>query len=106
MWMGLHLFGDICPKCSDPKWYSDIYSVPVDYKSRNLPDRLQLLQNGVCPKCGGRKSNFVKKEQKYAEGLIYKTNYEQYKKNKDSVVLGDYECIYCPYNKGTCQKYD
>ena len=63
MWMGLHLFGDICPKCSDPKWYSDIYSVPVDYKSRNLPDRLQLMQNGVCPKCGGRKSNFVKKGQ-------------------------------------------
>ena len=45
-------------------------------------------------------------EQKYSEGLIYKTSYEQYKKNKDSIVLGDYECIYCPYNKGTCQKYD
>lgn len=45
-------------------------------------------------------------EQKYQKGLIYKTNYELYKKNKDSVILGDYECMYCPYNKGTCQKYD
>lgn len=45
-------------------------------------------------------------EDKYSKGLIYKTHYEQYKKNKDSIILGDYECIYCPYNKGTCQKHD
>jgi hypothetical protein len=50
LWVGAMLNGEICPCCSDRKWL-DIHNVPKDYPSYDLPDRLQFLNNGVCPKC-------------------------------------------------------
>lgn len=44
-------------------------------------------------------------EDRFQRGLIYKTSYNKYKAN-NSYVIGDFECNYCPYNKGTCQLHD
>lgn len=59
MWIGLHLFGDICPRCSDPEWFNDVQAFPVDFNTRDMPEHLQLMENGVCPNCGHGKHEFV-----------------------------------------------
>lgn len=43
-------------------------------------------------------------EDKYAKGLIYKSSYTKYQNDKN-VNLGDFQCEYCPFSKGTCEKY-
>lgn len=47
--LGLKLFNDMCPKCSDPDWYDEI---PFDADVREIPERVQLYKYGRCPKCG------------------------------------------------------
>lgn len=44
-------------------------------------------------------------ELNFSKGLIYKTNYDKYKKDPSSVRLGDYQCNLCPFSNGTCEKY-
>lgn len=61
LWIGMMLFGDYCPKCSDKKFISDINNVPVDMKARDFPDKVQFLRFGICPKCKRHKSDMVKK---------------------------------------------
>lgn len=56
-----HLFGDYCPKCSNPA-FLDPLEVPIDYSAYDLPGEIQFLNYGKCPKCGGRKHEFVKHE--------------------------------------------
>lgn len=58
MWLGLTLFGERCPKCSNPKW-ANINNVPVDFPAKDIQEHVQLLVNGKCPKCKGTKSGFV-----------------------------------------------
>lgn len=60
MWIGMVLFGDFCPKCSDPKFISDIENVPVKMKAYDFPEKVQFLNFGVCPKCKSRKSKMIK----------------------------------------------
>ena len=48
-----------CPRCSNPKW-ENIYEVPVDYNARNMPEHVQFLENGVCPKCKWTKSKLIR----------------------------------------------
>ncbi|QBQ74625.1 terminase [Burkholderia phage BcepSauron] len=58
MWVGLMLFGEVCPRCSDHDWL-DIHNVPVDFKAKDMPDRLQLLEFGKCPRCGSDKWDLI-----------------------------------------------
>lgn len=62
MWIMTMLFGEYCPKCSNPKWIQDIHNVPVDYKTKDMPEELQFLKYGKCPKCGTTKSDMVRRE--------------------------------------------
>jgi hypothetical protein len=69
MWVGAMLFGEVCPKCSDPDWL-DIENVPVNYKSINMPEHLCFLNKGKCPKCKRKKWDLIQNH-----GL---RNYTQY----------------------------
>ena len=60
MWIGLKLFGEICPHCSNPKWVSDIHNVPVDFPTTSIREHLTLLRHGKCPKCKRVKSEMLK----------------------------------------------
>ena len=54
MWIGLMLFGEVCPCCSKKEWL-DITNVPVDYDAAKLTRHLVLLEKGRCPDCGRSK---------------------------------------------------
>lgn len=58
LWIGAMLMGEVCPKCSDPKWM-DIHNVPKDYPSRDLPNHLCFLEKGKCPKCKRTKFDLI-----------------------------------------------
>lgn len=60
MWLMLMMFGEVCPRCT-PKRMFNIHNLPVDDNPRNIGDRMQLLQYGVCPRCAGTKSEFFRK---------------------------------------------
>lgn len=60
MWISLMMFGEYCPHCSDPKWLKDVMNIPVDYKTADLPEHIQLLRYGKCPKCKRHKSDMLK----------------------------------------------
>lgn len=60
MWMGYTLLGEFCPRCSNPKWRK-ITGVPVDFKTKDMPEHVQFLENGKCPKCKATRSQLVKK---------------------------------------------
>jgi hypothetical protein len=61
MWIMSNLFGECCPRCSDPKWMADIRNVPVDFKTKEMPERIQFMKYGICPKCKTHKSAFINK---------------------------------------------
>lgn len=61
LWIGMTLFADFCPRCSDKKFIADIENVDVKMKAVDFPDRVQFLKFGICPKCKARKSDMVKK---------------------------------------------
>lgn len=46
--IGLDLFQEVCPYCSDMKWWDDL---PVDAKAGEINNKLTLLKWGKCPKC-------------------------------------------------------
>ena len=54
----VHLFGEWCPPCSS-KRFNDILSLPKRYPAKDLPERVQLLEYGVCPKCGKTKNELI-----------------------------------------------
>jgi ribosomal protein S27AE len=60
MWLGVTLLNEVCPRCSDPKW-ANIMGVPVDYKTKDMPEHLTFLELGKCPKCGVTKSELARK---------------------------------------------
>jgi hypothetical protein len=59
LWSMVLGLAEYCPKCTKPKWYSDIYNIPVDMEIKDLVKRLILLENGKCPKCGTSKSELI-----------------------------------------------
>lgn len=69
MWAAIHLLAEFCPRCSHPKW-TDIWNVRVDVDSKNIPNNVQLLHYGVCPRCKATKSEFfaAKEMNLYVEG--------------------------------------
>lgn len=60
MWIITQLFGEYCPRCTNPSWIKDIHNVPVDYKTKEMPEHMQFLHYGVCKKCGSKKSDHVR----------------------------------------------
>ena len=63
MWIGVLLFAEVCPCCSDKRWFDLSYIVEKVGKgtsSRELPNHMQLLNNGVCPKCKRHKYELIK----------------------------------------------
>lgn len=59
-WVVLHSHGEICPRCSDRKWFNDPLEIPKGLECEAITEKLQLLEYGVCPKCGSRKSELVR----------------------------------------------
>lgn len=62
MWTGLLLFGEVCPRCSNPNWL-DLAWI-VDNVDKRLPaieitDHLKILKHGVCPKCKKTKHELI-----------------------------------------------
>lgn len=55
----LNLFGEYCPHCLKDKDRLDPLSVPVDFPSLEVAEYIPLLEYGKCPRCGGRKHQFV-----------------------------------------------
>ncbi len=58
LWLATMLLGEFCPRCSDKKFLT-VTNVPVNYKPREMPDRIQFLNYGVCPKCNATKSEMI-----------------------------------------------
>lgn len=54
--IGLKIFADWCPRCSDEDWFDD---VAVDSPLAEFEDRLVFLKNGVCPKCKVGRSELI-----------------------------------------------
>lgn len=59
LWIATHLFGEYCPRCTKPRWFQDVESIPVDMDPEDLSRKFTLLKSGVCPKCGATKSSMV-----------------------------------------------
>lgn len=59
--IGLHLFGEYCPnsKCTSPR-FGNIYTVPYKASPELIADNVSILRNGICPKCGARRSELFK----------------------------------------------
>lgn len=72
MWSLLRLYGEVCPVCSHPEWYSDIEVVPKNYESKEFPEYLQFLEYGICPKCKNNKYDLIKHHglYPYQEGVF------------------------------------
>lgn len=61
LWIGLKLFCEICPKCTKRKYFEKVTSIRVNYDPIKITKKLTLLEHGICPKCGARKSELVRK---------------------------------------------
>lgn len=62
MWIGVMLFAECCPRCSDKRWFDLSYIVDHVNKgmsSELLPEHLKLLKNGKCPKCKCHKHELI-----------------------------------------------
>ncbi len=59
MWISYKLLGEWCPSCSDPAW-EKIKNVPVDFPTKDIPEHVQFLVHGVCPKCKTTKRDHIK----------------------------------------------
>lgn len=53
------LFGEFCPRCSDKKWLR-LENVDPSFPTRELPERIQFLNYGKCPKCKATKLELYK----------------------------------------------
>jgi len=60
MWLMLSLFAEMCPRCTPKARLKNIMNTPVDMDGREMSEFLQLTEYGVCPKCGGHKSEFIR----------------------------------------------
>ncbi|QZE60257.1 hypothetical protein pEaSNUABM36_00004 [Erwinia phage pEa_SNUABM_36] len=61
--IGLRLFGEICVRCSpDLQWQHTENHEPQETTAA-IEDHLHLLHNGVCPHCGARRSDMIRKKE-------------------------------------------
>lgn len=63
MWIGLMLFAEVCPICSDPRWFDIEYlieNVDKGMPSDQIADHMSILQHGICPKCKTHKYDLIK----------------------------------------------
>ena len=63
MWIGLLIFGETCPPCSNKKWYDlqwVIDHVDKAKPSQEITDGFTILRHGVCPKCKRTKHELIK----------------------------------------------
>lgn len=60
MWTALMLFGEVCPRCSNRKWFKDIENVPKTFQTHEMISQLQLMEYGICPKCKANKYELYK----------------------------------------------
>ena len=63
MWIGVMLFAEYCPVCSNKKWTSldwVLENVNKDQPSKEIAQGLQMLHHGVCPKCKRQKWDLIK----------------------------------------------
>ena len=60
--IGVKLFSEYCYHCSDLEWMEDDGHEPQDGLIE-FERRVTLLEYGVCPKCGARRSHMMKEEQ-------------------------------------------
>ena len=58
--IGIKLFAEYCPRCSDLDWMADGGHTAQDGLV-GLEKHVQLLEHGVCPKCGARRSHLIKR---------------------------------------------
>jgi len=64
MWIGLFLFAEVCPCCSNPKWMSlqwVVENVDKATPSESITEHLKILKHGICPKCKRTKHELIKK---------------------------------------------
>ena len=62
MMMGIHLFGEHCPDCSEEEFIDrSLLGVPVDFPTKRLEDHVVFLKLGVCPRCKKDKLYFLKR---------------------------------------------
>jgi hypothetical protein len=63
MWIGVMLFGEFCPRCSDKRWLSLAYMtehVDKAAPSEGITEHIKMLKHGVCPKCKTHKYELIK----------------------------------------------
>lgn len=58
MWIGLMLFAEVCPCCSDKRVF-DIWNIPKTLEPDRMLKRMTLLHHGVCPKCKRHKWDLI-----------------------------------------------
>jgi len=62
MWIGLLLFAEVCPVCSDKRWLSldwVVENVDRGMPSEGITEHLKVLRHGVCPKCKRTKHDLI-----------------------------------------------
>lgn len=62
MWIAIHALGEYCPRCSHPRW-ANVLTTPLHSDPKNLPDRVQFLHYGKCPKCKVTKRELIEKKE-------------------------------------------
>jgi hypothetical protein len=60
MWIGIMLFAEACPCCSDKRVF-DVHNIPKNLEPDRMLKRMVLLEYGICPKCGRHKWELIKK---------------------------------------------
>ena len=60
---GVIVFAEWCPRCSDVEWL--YYDHKVDDTFLTFERKVCMLEHGICPSCGGRRSEFINAEQLY-----------------------------------------
>jgi hypothetical protein len=53
--IGIHLFGQWCPRCSHPK-FANINTIPYKAKPETVAENVTFLNYGICPSCGVTRS--------------------------------------------------
>lgn len=64
MWILVILLAEYCPRCSDKRWLNlEWFVTNVDKRKpgADIVEGLQLLSNGVCPKCNTHKHELIQK---------------------------------------------
>lgn len=62
MWAALHLLAEYCPRCSHPKWKS-VTNLGVATDVMNIPNKVSLLEYGICPRCKVTKAELIQKNE-------------------------------------------